>query len=105
MFGLNRPGCGSEGKNGSKGSSHCGIPSSNKKRFFGRKSIWILCIFNILMLAWVIDITNYLSDPKLDADIVGADRFGLALIIAVWITCDVIVGLVALIYMFVRRNR
>lgn len=57
------------------------------------------------MLAWVINITNYLSDPKLDADIVGADRFGLALIIAAWITCDVLVGLVALISLFVRRNR
>ena len=56
------------------------------------------------MLIWVVNITNYLSDGKLDSDIVGADRFGLALIIAAWIACDILAGLAALISLFVRRK-
>lgn len=56
------------------------------------------------MLAWVINITTYLSDPKLDTDVVGADRFGLALILSMWVISDVLVGLIALLYWFIRRN-
>jgi hypothetical protein len=104
MFRSKHPECGSDEKDASKEPSCCGIQSRDKKIFFGRKSIWSFCIFNILMFIWVINITNYLSDPKLAADIVGADRFGLALIIAAWITCDILAGLAALISMFVRRK-
>ena len=46
------------------------------------------------MLAWVINITTYLSNPALDADIVGADRFGLALVLAGWIAGDALIGAV-----------
>ncbi len=57
------------------------------------------------MLVWVINIMNYLSDSNLDSDIVGADRFGLSLVIAGWVLCDIILGSYILISLFVRRNR
>ena len=104
MLGLKHLECGSAEKDASKEPSSCGIKPRAKKRLFGRKSIWAFCIFNTLMLVWVINITGYLSNPALDTDIVGADRFGLALIIAMWIACDIIAGLAALISMFIRRK-
>ena len=48
---------------------------------------------------------NYLSDSNLDSDIVGADRFGLLLVIAIWILCDTVLGASILIALFKRRKR
>ena len=105
MSGPKQPACGREG-NGTPGLGTARGPQpGSRKGFFRRPSTWVFLVFNAVMLAWVISITTYLSDPALDADIVGADRFGLALIFSAWIVGDVLMGLFALVSRFLRRGR